>query len=118
MKSVIYQVLPRLWGDGTFASWDERAFAYLHSLDVDFIWYTGIPRHASEEGFVKGDPGSPYAICDWYDVNPYLAVNPRSRIREFRDLVARTHANGFKCIVDFIPNHVACNYKGALALYD
>lgn len=118
MKSVIYQVLPRLWGEGTFASWDERAFAYLHSLDVDYIWYTGIPRHASGEGFVKGDPGSPYAICDWYDVNPYLAVNPRSRIREFRDLVARTHANGFKCIVDFIPNHVACNYKGALALYD
>ncbi len=117
MKSIIYQVLPRLWGNGTFASWDDEAFAYLHTLGVNYIWFTGIPRHASGEDFVKGDPGSPYAICDWYDVNPYLAVNTRDRIREFQTLVGRTHSAGFKCLVDFIPNHVACNYKGGLALY-
>ena len=117
MKSIIYQVLPRLWGNGTFASWDDEAFAYLHTLGVNYIWFTGIPRHASGEDFVKGDPGSPYAICDWYDVNPYLAVNTKDRIREFQALVGRTHSAGFKCLVDFIPNHVACNYKGGLALY-
>ena len=117
-KHIIYQVLPRLWGDGTFASWNEASFDYLHSLDVDIIWYTGIPRHASGKDFVKGNPGSPYAITDWYDVNPYLAVNSGRRMEEFRSLVARTHEAGFRCIIDFIPNHVACDYKGALAVHD
>ena len=118
MKNIIYQVLPRLWGDGTFASWDQRSFDYLKTLGVNCIWFTGIPRHASGEAFVKGDPGCPYAVCDWYDVNPYLASDPSRRIEEFRSLVQRTHEAGLRCIVDFIPNHVACNYRGGLALYD
>ncbi|MBO4566523.1 MAG: hypothetical protein J5695_04790 [Bacteroidales bacterium] len=116
-KIIIYQVLPRIWGDGTFASWNDASFGYLKSLGVDCIWFTGIPRHASGKPFVKGNPGSPYAISDWYDVNPYLAARPARRMAEFEALVARTHAAGLKCIMDFIPNHVACDYKGALALY-
>lgn len=116
-KKIIYQVLPRLWGDGTFSSWNEASFAYLRRLGVNYIWYTGIPRHATGKPFVKGNPGSPYAISDWYDVNPYLAVDPGRRMEEFEDLVVRTHAAGLKCIVDFIPNHVACDYQGKLALY-
>ena len=116
-KAIIYQVLPRLWGDGTFASWDKASFDYLKTLGVDYIWYTGIPRHASGKDFVKGDPGSPYAISDWYDVNPYLARVKSRRMAEFRSLVKRTHAAGFKCITDFIPNHVACDYEGGLALH-
>ena len=117
-KKIIYQVLPRLWGDGTFPSWDEASFAYLHKLSVDYIWYTGIPRHATGKDFVKGNPGSPYAISDWYDVNPYLASRHTARMKEFQELVARTHAAGFKCLIDFIPNHVACDYRGDLAVYD
>ena len=116
-KKIFYQVLPRLWGDGTFASWDASAFAYVKSFGVDYIWYTGIPRHASRKPFVKGDPGSPYAISDWYDVNPYLASKPSRRMKEFEALVKRTHDAGLKCIMDFIPNHVACDYQGPLALY-
>ena len=116
-KTIIYQVLPRLWGDGTFSSFDEATFDYLKSLGTGYIWYTGIPRHASGKPFVKGNPGSPYAISDWYDVNPYLASKASRRMAGFEDLVARTHAAGLKCIIDFIPNHVACDYKGALALY-
>ena len=116
-KSIIYQVLPRLWGDGTFASWNDASFDYVKSLGVSHIWFTGIPRHASGKPFVKGNPGSPYAISDWYDVNPYLASRPARRMAEFEALVSRTHAAGLKCIVDFIPNHVACDYDGPLALY-
>ena len=117
-KQIIYQVLPRLWGDGTFASWNSESFSYLHNLCVDYIWYTGIPRHATGKDFVKGNPGSPYAISDWYDVNGYLASSPRRRMKEFCDLVARTRDAGFKCIIDFIPNHVACDYSGELAVFD
>ncbi|MCR5325521.1 MAG: hypothetical protein K6E37_02085 [Bacteroidales bacterium] len=115
---IIYQVLTRLWGEGKFSSWDEASFNYLHSLGIDYIWFTGIPRHASGKDFVKGNPGSPYAITDWYDVNPYLADKTRSRMKEFEALVDRTHKAGLSCLIDFIPNHVACDYAGRLAVHD
>ena len=60
-KTIIYQVLPRLWGNGKFSSWNEAAASYLRSLGVEYLWLTGVPRHATGESFVKGDPGCPYA---------------------------------------------------------
>ena len=104
---IIYQVLPRLWGRGKFSDWDAPAFRYLKSLGTDAVWYTGIPRHASGKDYVKGSPGSPYAISSYYDVNPYLADDSASRIEEFKALVGRTHAAGLKVITDLVPNHVA-----------
>lgn len=118
MKHIIYQVLTRLWGRGKFSDWDTPAFEYLHTLGVDYIWFTGIPRHALGEAFVKGEPGSPYAIEDWKDVNPYLADQPDLRMQEFDALVIRTHRAGFKILIDYIPNHVARNYKGGICHYD
>ena len=117
-KSIIYQLLPRLWGSGKFSSVDEEFLSYLRALGVDYLWLTGIPRHASGDDFVKGDPGSPYAISDWYDVNPYLAEKPDDRMAEFRSTLDLIHKSGLKCLTDFIPNHVARNYHGALPLYD
>ena len=117
-KFIIYQALPRLWGHGKLSDWDEQTFAYLRSLGVDCIWYTGIPRHATGKPFVKGNPGSPYAISDWRDVNPYLAVDPKRRLAEFDSLVTRTHAAGFKVLIDFIPNHVAPDYQGPICRFD
>ena len=109
-KKIIYQTLPRLWGKGRFSDWDEASFKHLHSLGVDYVWYTGVPRHATGKDFVKGNPGSPYAISDWRDVNPYLADDPERRMEEFDALLARTHAAGFKVLIDYIPNHVAPDY--------
>ena len=121
MKSIIYQVLPRLWGNGKFSSVDAEAFSYWKSLGADYIWYTGLIRHASKssgEKVVKGDAGSPYAITDYYDVNPYLADQPENRMEEFQDLVHRTHAAGLKLVMDFVPNHVAREYVGTLGAGD
>ena len=117
-KRIIYQALPRIWGHGRFSDWDAATFKYLDTLGVDYIWYTGIPRHATGKDFVKGDPGSPYAVTDWYDVNPYLADDPARRMEEFDALVARTHAAGFKVLIDYIPNHVAPDYAGAIRRHD
>ena len=110
--NIIYQVLPRLWGKGKFSSADTASLDYWKSLGADYIWYTGVIRHASrhplqEAKVVKGDAGSPYAITDYLDVNPYLADKPEFRMQEFEDLVQRTHAHGLKVIIDFVPNHVA-----------
>ena len=118
MKTIIYQALTRLWGNGKFSAWDSASFEYLRTLGVDCIWYTGVPRHATGKPFVKGDPGSPYAISDWFDVNPYLADDPAERISEFEALVHRTHQAGFKVLIDYIPNHVAPDYQGGIVHHD
>ena len=114
-------MLPRLWGSGKFASVDTGSLEYLRGLGIDYVWYTGVIRHATrkaDEGcvpshpqIVKGEAGSPYAITDYYDVNPYLATVPERRMEEFLELVERTHRHGMKVILDFVPNHVARDYK-------
>lgn len=135
-KPIIYQMLPRLWGNdtqrpkkngnlgdngtGKLSDIDKDTLEYLKWLGCSHVWYTGIIRHStqsSEEGcipshpqFVKGKAGSPYAICDYYDVNPYLADNPSDRMAEFEELIKRTHEAGLKVIIDFVPNHVARDY--------
>ncbi len=129
-------MLPRLWGNdkirpkkngslaengtGKFSDIDADTLDYLKWLGCSHVWYTGILRHstqASEEGcvpshpqFVKGKAGSPYAICDYYDVNAYLADNPDNRMEEFEALIKRTHEAGLKLIIDFVPNHVSRDY--------
>ncbi len=137
MKPVIYQVLPRYWGPyksqnvrnaslaengcGHFADFDTESLDYIKGLGCSHIWYTGVIRHAtacntagctpSHPSFVKGQAGSPYAITDYYDVNPYLAENPDRRMEEFEDLVRRSHEAGLKVIIDFVPNHVSRDNK-------
>lgn len=87
------------------------------------VWYTGVIRHASKTDYsrfgipkqhpavVKGNAGSPYAIVDYYDVDPDLADDVNNRMGEFESLVERTHKAGLKVIMDFVPNHVARQYK-------
>ena len=129
-------MLPRLWGNdkirpkkngslsdngtGKFSDIDTATLDYLKWLGCSHVWYTGILRHSTQETdggcipshpqFVKGKAGSPYAICDYYDVNPYLADDPQNRMAEFEALLKRTHDAGLKMIVDFVPNHVSRDY--------
>lgn len=107
---IIYQAITRLWGKGQFASWDNKTLEYLKSLSVDFLYLVGIPRHATAADFVKGEPGCPYSISDWYDTNPYFSSN--DRFKDFELLVKRIHKSGLKLMIDYIPNHVAKDYVG------
>ena len=102
---------------GKFSHIDAGTLSYLKGLGVSTVWYTGIPRHAAPppegdapQSVVKGCPGSPYAISDWYDVNPYLSDNVEERMHEFESLIKRTHDAGMKVCTDFVPNHVARIY--------
>ena len=110
-KTLIYQMLPRLWGEGRMSSVDDATLDYLHGLGITHLWCTGIIRHSTGQPFVKGDAGSPYAISDYYDVNPYLASDPLLRMQEFDALVSRVHSHGLRLIIDFVPNHVGCDYS-------
>ncbi len=136
-KMIVYQMLPRLWGNkcpaparggsllengsGRFSGIDHETLSYLKDgLGVSHVWYTGVIRHATTVPFdgcqasnpmvVKGKAGSPYAITDYYDVNPYLADNPKDRMHEFESLLKRTHDAGLKILIDFVPNHVSRDY--------
>lgn len=138
-KVIIYQVFTRLFGNrnttrkewgtiaengsGKFNDFDSKTLKSIKKLGVSHIWYTGVIRHATQTNYsqygipsqsatvVKGKAGSPYAICDYYDVDPDLAVNVEQRMDEFDKLVVRTHKAGLKVMIDFVPNHVAREYK-------
>ncbi len=137
-KLIVYQLLPRYFtntnttnkfygskeenGVGKFNDINEKALLELKKLGVSHVWYTGIIEHAAMTDYtvygikmddpdvVKGKAGSPYAIKDYYDVDPDLAVDVNNRMAEFEQLVKRTHQQGLKVIIDFIPNHVARSY--------
>ena len=128
---IIYQILPRLFGNanetriphgtrkqngcGTMADITPKALKAIADLGATHVWYTGIIRHATGErnnpAITKGKAGSPYAITDYYDVHPDIAADEKNRMAEFEALVRRTHRAGLKVIMDFIPNHVARQYK-------
>ncbi len=138
-KIIIYQMMTRLFantkttnkpygtieenGVGKFNDINEAALNGIKELGVTHIWYTGVIEHAvltdytkfgialDDADVVKGRAGSPYAIKDYYDVNPDLAVDVPSRMKEFEQLVERTHQLGMKVLIDFVPNHVARAYQ-------
>ena len=137
-KMVIYQVFPRWFGNlrpspvmngslaengvGKFSAFTPLALSKIKELGVTHVWYTGVIEHATKTDYtmfgirkdhsavVKGKAGSPYAIKDYYDIDPDLADNIQNRMSEFEDLVKRTHEAGMKVIIDFVPNHVARQY--------
>lgn len=138
-KPVVYQIFTRLYGNknttnkpwgtieengvGKFNDIDATALQSIKDLGVTHVWYTGVPHHAvirdytaygisnDDPDVVKGRAGSPYAVKDYYNVNPDLAVDPANRLQEFEALIARTHAQGMKVIIDIVPNHVARTYQ-------
>ncbi len=137
-KLVIYQIFTRLYGNknttrkengsieengcGKMNDFTPSALKKIREMGVSHIWYTGIIRHATQTDYsaygipenhpaiVKGKAGSPYAITDYYDIDPDLAVDVEKRMEEFEDLIERTHKSGMKVIIDFVPNHVARQY--------
>jgi glycosidase len=137
-KLVIYQTFVRYFGNkhttnkyygsieengsGKFNDINVKALQEIKKLGANYIWYTGVIEHATmtdyakfgirvdDPDIVKGRAGSPYAIKDYYDVDPDLAVDVHHRMAEYEALIKRTHNEGLKVLLDFIPNHVARTY--------
>ena len=138
-KLILYQVFTRLYGNrnitrkeggtlqengcGKMNDFTPIALKHIREMGVSHIWYTGIIRHATQTDYtaygipknhpaiVKGQAGSPYAITDYYDIDPDLAMDVDKRMQEFEELIERTHKAGMKVIIDFVPNHVARQYQ-------
>ena len=137
-KILIYQVMTRLFGNdncscinnadisvngcGKMSHFNTKTFKEIKKLGTTHIWYTGIIEHATQTDYrrynirpdhpaiVKGKAGSPYAIKDYFDIDPDIASDVPERMHEFEELVKRTHKAGLKVIIDFVPNHVARQY--------
>ena len=137
-KIIIYQIFTRLYGNRNTTRQENGTIAQngcgkmndltpavlkgIAQMGVSHVWYTGIIRHATQTDYsaygiprqhpaiVKGKAGSPYAITDYYDVDPDLATDVKKRMKEFEALVKRSHEAGLKVIIDFVPNHVARQY--------
>lgn len=138
-KIIVYQLMTRLFGNkdtlnkpygtlqengvGKFEDINDQALVALKEMGITHVWYTGVIEHAvltdyraygiplDDADVVKGRAGSPYAIKDYYDVNPDLARSVPNRMKEFEALIDRTHRHGLKALIDFVPNHVARAYK-------
>ncbi len=142
-RIVIYQVVPRLFGNknltnktngtieengcGKLNDFTYEALSSIKKIGITHIWFTGIIEHATKTDYsgygiirdcadvVKGEAGSPYAIKDYYDVDPDLACDVTNRLNEFEALVNRTHEAGMKVIIDMVPNHLARQYSSDAA---
>lgn len=142
-KIIIYQILTRLYrnrlsaneengsikenGSGKLNDISGDVLRKIASKGITHVWFTGIIRHASKTDYsqfgipkshpavVKGNAGSPYAITDYYDIDPDLADNVADRMREYEKLIERTHKARLGVIMDFVPNHVARQYHSTCA---
>lgn len=127
-KVTIYQVFTRLYGNtnttrkpwgtcaengcGKMNDFTPAALKKIRQAGISHVWYTGVIRHATQTDYtqygiprqhpavVKGMAGSPYAITDYYDIDPDLAVSVDNRMDEFLQLVERTHKAGLKVVID------------------
>ena len=99
-EAVVYEIFPRQFspkGDfsGVTARMDE-----LKALGVDVLWL--MPIHPIGRIKAKGSIGSPYAVRDYYAVNPDYGTK-----EDFRQLVEAAHSRGLKVIIDIVANHTA-----------
>ena len=137
MRPVIYQLFVRHfsnfstgaipWGSreqngcGTFNAVTDAALESIARMGVTHLWLTGVLRHATRSEYdglpadpaciVKGLAGSPYAVTDYFDVDPDLAECVEARRAEFAALLRRCRRWGMVPVIDFVPNHVSRQYR-------
>jgi glycosidase len=137
-KHVVYQMMFHLWGNQNtdvkkngsaaengvtkFKDVSTKGLQALKKKGFSHLYTTGILEHATMEDMrdngspldhphvVKGRAGSPFAIKDYYDVNPFLADKPADRMTEFAAMLDRVHKADLKLVLDFVPNHLARAY--------
>ena len=129
MRPSIYQLFVRHFGNlnaakrvngtlekngcGKFADITDKALSEIKAMGYTHVWLTGVLEHASGTAYperpahdpviLKGVAGSPYAVTDYFDVSPDLALDPERRLEEFKYLLERCHQHGLSVLIDFLP---------------
>jgi cyclomaltodextrinase / maltogenic alpha-amylase / neopullulanase len=99
-SGVIYQIFPRAFSpqgnlNGVTARLDD-----LEGLGVNILWI--MPIHPIGQANRNGSAGSPYAVRDYYAIDPALGTED-----DLRRLVSEAHRHRMKVILDMVANHTA-----------
>src|SRR5215813_4927515 len=97
---VIYEIYPRAFSpagnfDGVTAQLDR-----LKDLGVTILWL--MPIHPIGQERKKGTIGSPYAVRDYYGINPDYGNK-----EDLKRLISEAHRRGLKVIIDIVANHTS-----------
>lgn len=99
-NAAIYELNTRQFTDaGTFDAAREH-LPRLKALGTDIIWL--MPIHEIGEKNRKGTLGSPYAVKDFYSVNPEFGT-----LDDLKEFVDEAHELGMYVILDWVANHTA-----------
>src|SRR2546429_6825121 len=97
---VVYEIFPRAFSQqGTFNGITAR-LDDLKELGVSILWL--MPIHPIGQEKKKGTIGSPYAVRDYYGINPDYGTK-----EDFKTLIAGAHRRGMKVIIDIVANHTS-----------
>ena len=97
---VVYEIYPRAFSaQGNFNGITAR-LDDLKDLGVNILWL--MPIHPIGQEKKKGTIGSPYAVRDYYGINPDYGTK-----EDFKKLIAEAHRRGMKVIIDIVANHTS-----------
>ncbi len=97
-NATIYEVnLRHFTEEGTFQAF-EAHIPRLKELGIDILWF--MPIHPVSVKNRKGDLGSPYAVANYYDVNPDFGT-----MDDFKHMLQAIREAGMYTIIDWVPNH-------------
>ena len=97
---VIYEIYPRAFSQQGNLNAITARLDELKDLGVTILWL--MPIHPIGQEKKKGTIGSPYAVRDYYAINPdYGTADDLTR------LVHESHARGLKVIIDIVANHTS-----------
>jgi glycosidase len=103
-EATIYSVYVRSFSpEGTFAGL-ERRLPELKKLGVTVLWL--LPIHPVGVRNRKGTLGSPYAVRDYYGINPEFGT-----MADFKRLLAAVHRQGMRLVIDLVANHTSWDSK-------
>jgi glycosidase len=98
--AVIYEIFPRQYSQKGNFNAITADLDRLKNLGVTVLWL--MPIHPIGKEKAKGTIGSPYAVKDFYAINPDYGTSA-----DFKRLVAESHRRGMKIIIDIVANHTA-----------
>lgn len=97
---IIYQIFPRVFSaEGNFNGITAQ-LDRLKDLGATILWL--MPIHPIGQEKKKGTIGSPYAVRDYYGINPDYGTK-----EDFKRLIAEAHRRNLKVIIDIVANHTS-----------
>ena len=94
-SAVVYEIFPRNFSAAGNLNAITARLDELKDLGVDVLWL--MPIHPIGEKMKKGSIGSPFAVRDFYAINPdYGTTN------DFKRLIAEAHKRDMKVVMDVV----------------